>query len=94
VHTPKEKRKALTSEGESQRPPRLDIKLADGKAQSIQHMSSTGFWSPDGRPMSAAQFIESLFGVLPALFEDEDELRRVWSDPSMRPPWLERVQSP
>jgi type I restriction enzyme R subunit len=60
------------------------IKLADGKERSIQHMSSTSFWSPDGRPMSATQFIESLFGVLPALFKDEDELRRLWSDPSTR----------
>ncbi len=66
------------------RPARLIIKLADGKDRSIQHMSSTSFWSPDGKPMSATQFIESLFGVLPALFKDEDELRRLWSDPSTR----------
>lgn len=34
--------------------------------------------------MSAAQFLESLFGVLPEFFKDEDELRRLWSDPGTR----------
>lgn len=31
--------------------------------------------------MSAAQFVESLFGELPHFFKDEDELRRIWSRP-------------
>lgn len=47
-------------------------------------MSSTSFWSPDGKPMSAAQFIEKLYGELPLLFKDEDELRRLWSSPDTR----------
>ncbi len=34
--------------------------------------------------MSAAQFVESLFGELPAFFKDEDELRRIWSRPDTR----------
>ena len=44
---------------------RIKIKLADGKERTIQHMMATTFWSVDGRPMSAAQFIERLFGELP-----------------------------
>ncbi|MGH8796827.1 MAG: type I restriction-modification enzyme R subunit C-terminal domain-containing protein, partial [Caldimonas sp.] len=48
------------------------------------HMAATTFWSADGRPMSAAQFLESLFGALPEFFKDEDELRRLWSDPATR----------
>ena len=58
---------------------KLTVKLADGKARAIQSMSATTFWSADGRPMSAAQFLESLFGALPEFFKDEDELRRIWS---------------
>ena len=67
-------------------PPRtkIRIKLADGKERRIQHMSATTFWSADGRPMSAAQFLESLYGVLPEFFKDEDELRRIWSVPDTR----------
>jgi type I restriction enzyme R subunit len=34
--------------------------------------------------MSAAQFIERLFGELPEFFRDEDELRRIWSRPDTR----------
>jgi type I restriction enzyme R subunit len=34
--------------------------------------------------MSAAQFLESLFGVLPGFFKDEDQLREIWSDPDTR----------
>jgi len=68
-------------------PPRsqkLKIKLADGKERTIQHMTATTFWSVDGRPMSAAEFVTRLFGELPALFKDEDELRALWSRPDTR----------
>jgi type I restriction enzyme R subunit len=60
------------------------IKLADGKERQIQHMSATSFWHPDGTPMSAAQFMEALFGKLPEFFHDEDELRAIWSAPDTR----------
>jgi type I restriction enzyme, R subunit len=68
-------------------PPRLQrikITLADGKERAIQHMMATTFWSPDGKPMSAAEFVTRLFGELPALFKDEDELRALWSLPDTR----------
>ena len=68
---------------------KVKVKLADGKERSIQHISATTFWSPDGKPMSAAQFIEQLFGDLPELFRDEDELRALWSRPDTRKALLE-----
>jgi len=63
---------------------RIKVKLADGKARTIQHMMATSFWHPDGTPMSAHQFLEMLFGKLPEFFKDEDELRAIWSDPDTR----------
>jgi len=63
---------------------KIKIKLADGKERTIQHMMATTFWSPDGKPMSAAQFIERLYGDLPELFKDEDELIALWSRPDTR----------
>ncbi len=63
---------------------KLKVKLADGKARSIQHMMCTTFWHPDGTPMSAQQFMELLFGRLPEFFEDEAELRAIWSSPDTR----------
>lgn len=71
------------------RPQRLKIKLADGKERTIQHMSATMFYSPDGRPLSAAEFVERLYGELPALFKDEAELRKLWGDPVTRQTLLE-----
>ncbi len=47
-------------------------------------MMATTFWDPDGKPMSAAEFIERLFGELPELFKDEDELRAIWWRPDTR----------
>jgi type I restriction enzyme R subunit len=63
---------------------RVKIKLADGKERTLQHMTATTFWSPDGTPISAAQFIERLYGDLPDLFKDEDELIALWSKPDTR----------
>ncbi|MDP3089114.1 MAG: DEAD/DEAH box helicase family protein [Nitrospira sp.] len=63
---------------------RVKVKLADGKARTIQHMMVTTFWHPDGTPMSAQQFLEMLFGKLPEFFKDEAELRALWSAPDTR----------
>lgn len=63
---------------------RVKIKLADGKERSIQNMSTTSFWSPDGRPMSAAEFVQSLYGEIPNLFKSENQLRAIWSNPDTR----------
>jgi type I restriction enzyme R subunit len=63
---------------------KVKIKLADGKARRIQHMTCTTFWHPDGTPMSAQQFMELLYGQLPEFFKDEAELRALWSLPDTR----------
>ncbi|HSH49543.1 MAG TPA: DEAD/DEAH box helicase family protein [Halomonas sp.] len=70
----------------------LKIKLADGKERTLQHMSATSFWSPDGTPISATEFVQRLFGDLPALFGDEDELRRLWGQPDTRQKLLEGLE--
>jgi type I restriction enzyme, R subunit len=81
-------------EGGEEEPParqKIKIKLADGKERTIQHMMATTFWSVDGRPMSAAEFITRLFGDLPELFKDEDELRALWGQPDTRKALLESL---
>lgn len=75
---------AASATEKNKRPAKIKIKLADGKERSIQSMVATSFWGPDGKPLSAAQFMESLFGALPAFFKDEAELRTIWSDPDTR----------
>ena len=60
------------------------MKLADGKERHIQHMMMTTFWHPEGTPVSAQQFMEMLFGKLPDFFQNEAELRMLWSAPDTR----------
>jgi type I restriction enzyme R subunit len=67
-----------------ERPKQIKIRLADGKERTIQSMMSTSYWSPDGKPISGNQMVESLFGELPRFFKDEDELRKLWSRPDTR----------
>lgn len=70
---------------------KLKIKLRDGKERQIQHMISTSFWSADGRPISAEEFLQNLFGKLPEFFKNEDELRKIWSNPITRKTLLEKL---
>ena len=74
----------VPEDGEPVRRSKIRIKLADGKERTIQHMVATTFWSADGKPISAAQFLESLYGTLPEFFKDEAELRALWSAPDTR----------
>ncbi|MEE3719092.1 DEAD/DEAH box helicase family protein [Tumidithrix elongata RA019] len=69
---------------EKYRPQKIKIKLADGTERNLQHKMSTSFWSPDGKPMTATEFVERLFGEIPELFKNEDELRSLWSRPDTR----------
>jgi type I restriction enzyme R subunit len=70
--------------GGDNRRQKVKVVLADGKARTIQHMTATSFWHPDGTLMSAQQFMELLFGKLPQFFKDEAELRGLWSMPDTR----------
>ncbi len=69
--------------------PKVRVKLRDGKERTLQHISVTTFWGPDGKPISATEFLTVLFGQLPEFFKDEDELRALWSSPDTRKKLLE-----
>jgi type I restriction enzyme R subunit len=69
---------------EKEKKTKIKVKLNDGKEREINFMISTSFWSADGHPVSATEFMESLFGKLPELFKDEQELRTLWSSPLTR----------
>ena len=75
------------------KPKKVKIKLRDGKEREIQSMISTSFWSADGKPISAEQFLNNLFGELPNLFKSEAELRTLWSNPMTRKVLLEKLDA-
>ncbi|MBN3519319.1 DEAD/DEAH box helicase family protein [Algoriphagus lutimaris] len=70
---------------------KVKVKLARGKDRTIQHMMSTSFWSADGKPISSEEFMAELFGELPKLFKDEEELRAIWGNPVTRRTFLESL---
>ena len=79
--------------GDYDDPPRqtIVVKLSDGKERSIQYIKTTTYWSADGKPMSASEFMEKLFGDLSDLIKDEDHLRAIWSDPDNREHFLTQL---
>lgn len=66
------------------RPEKITIKLSDGKVRQIHHVSSVMYWSCEGRPITAREFVERLFDDLPQFFDNEDQLREIWSNPVTR----------
>lgn len=80
-------------EGDEEYDPKrkIKIKLRDGKEREIQHMIATSFWSADGKPISAEEFMTNMFGDLPSLFKSENALRKIWSNPTTRKVFLEKI---
>jgi type I restriction enzyme, R subunit len=62
---------------------KIIIKLADGKARKIAYIRATSYWF-DGRPITASEFLEKLFGDLVAMIANEDDLRDQWRNPETR----------
>lgn len=72
-------------------PKKIKVILRDGKEREIQYMMSTSFWSSEGKPISAEEFLHNLFGSLPDFFKSEEELRTIWSNPLTRRTLLEKL---
>lgn len=59
------------------------VRLGDGKEREIKYSVDTKFYM-DGRAVGPHEFLEMLFGQMPELFKDQDDLRKQWSDPRTR----------
>ncbi|MEQ9011843.1 EcoAI/FtnUII family type I restriction enzme subunit R [Algiphilus sp.] len=83
-----------TGEPEPRPPPspeKIVVKLADGKERQIRYLATTSYWSHEGTPITAQQFMEQLFGDLQGLVESEEQLRVIWSDPEQRSGFIEKL---
>ena len=76
---------------ETPRPEKIRVELAPGREIEIDYMMTTTFWGPNGKQMTAAEFLKYLFGELPNFYKDEDDLRKIWSDPLTRIELLTRL---
>ncbi len=69
----------------------IEVVLSDGKVRQLQSMVTTSFWSADGKPISAKQFLQNLYGDIPSFFTSENNLKGQWSIPSTRRKLLEKL---
>jgi type I restriction enzyme R subunit len=99
--TSKAKNNALLSEptrepyaaeaSEETKSEKIKIKLSDGKTRQIKHISSVMYWSPEGKPITAREFVGRMFHDLPQFFKNEDELREIWQNPDAREKLLQEL---
>lgn len=82
---------AEEEDGDFEPRPKLKIKLGPNRELAIKHTVTTTFIGPDGKPMSAQEFLNHLYGKFPQLFQDEEELRRIWSSPLTRKELLDKL---
>ena len=88
---PREPKEPGTPTEPPEKKTKLKIKLRDGKEREIGHMMSTSYWSADGKPISAEEFLQNMFGALPAFFKNEEELRKIWASPITRQVFLDQL---
>lgn len=81
--------------GGTARPEKIVVRLSTGKELAFQNMSEKMFYSVDGKTMTLAEFIQSLFNTLdmPEFFENEEELRAIWSVPATRKQLLHNLEN-
>ena len=67
------------------RPPKekLIVELSNGRQVKVTNIE-TRYIDENGKPLTAREFLEKLIGELPAIYKDEDHLRRIWSNPDTR----------
>ena len=87
----KDKGAGIVKEEENESRKKLKIKLRDGKEREIKHMISTSFWSAGGKPISIQEFMDNMFGIMPEFFKSEEELRKIWSNPTTRKAFLNSI---
>lgn len=92
IVSPRGPREPRQPEPVAPRPQKIHVQLAPGREVDIDFMMTTTFWGPNGQQMSAEQFLQYLFGELPHFYKDEDDLRRIWSDPLTRIELLTRLE--
>lgn len=73
------------------KPEKLVIRLSDGRTRKIRFLRDDMFWGADGKPVSAEEFIEELFGRMPDFFSDLDDLQHQWAIPKTREQLLAKM---
>ncbi|MDC0625432.1 DEAD/DEAH box helicase family protein [Alphaproteobacteria bacterium] len=73
---------------------KIKIKLNDNKIREIKSMSTVLYYV-DGEPVTGVEFLKDLFATinLPEFFNNEEELRNIWSSPLTRKELLDKLDN-
>lgn len=66
-----------------ERKEKLIIDLPNGRKLKVTNID-TRYIDENGKPLTAREFLEKLIGELPAIYTDEAQLRKIWSNPETR----------
>ena len=77
----------------SERPERIEIELGENSKRSIQIFKNTSYLNSVGNPVSAEDYLKDLYKFLPDFFKNEDDLRKIWKDPSTRQDLLKKLEN-
>lgn len=89
------------NEGDSNQPPeddtpvepyrKLRVKLSNHRELEIINIE-TRYIGENGAPMSATEYLESIIGKLPALYQSEEQLRTLRADPATREQMIAQLE--
>lgn len=81
--------------GGTSRPEKIVVRLSNGKELAFQNITEKMFYSVDGKTITLAEFIQTLFNTLdmPEFFKNEEELRAIWSVPTTRKQLLHNLEN-
>lgn len=87
----KHRSKSLPDDSFEEKPEKLEIRLSDGRARKIKYIKSDMFWGADGKPVSAEEFLDAMFGKLPEYYSSIEELQEKWANPTSREELLDMM---
>jgi type I restriction enzyme, R subunit len=70
---------------------KLRVRLSDHRELKIINIE-TRYIGENGSPMSATEYLESLIGKLPALYQSEEQLRTLRADPATREQMIAQLE--
>jgi len=86
----KQREKDDTSPLPTQIQNKIEIKLKNGRKVKVTNIE-TRYVGADGKPLSATEFLNMILDRVPALYENEDKLRKLWSNPKTRETLLKKM---
>lgn len=80
----KRKEDKAKEEGEEyKRPEKLIIDLSNDRKLKVTDIDIR-YIDENGKPLTVREFLEKLIGELPGIYQDEEHLRKIWSNPDTR----------